>query len=132
MPLAAAERADRADAVAVPIASERNVARSAELEDVVDEIGPLLALGGQAHEAFAVGGLFRIERHVFRLEPDDPLVVLVGEAGLVFEVHGVAGPARAKDADIFLAVAVPIAGDRAVLLAAELGPQVFAVPLAIA
>src|SRR5205814_8465 len=80
VPLAVAEDADGADAVAVPVAGNRDVARAAEVEDVVDEVGPLSPSGSEAKEALAVGGLVLGGGDV--LGPLLEHVVRVGEARL--------------------------------------------------
>ena len=56
----------------------------------------------------------------------------VRQARLATRCARVARPGGAEDADVVLAVAVPIADDRLVALVAELGPQVVCVPLAVA
>src|SRR5207249_3621600 len=104
MPAAIAENADGADAVAVPVAGDRNVVALAELEDMINEVGPLLTLRGEAQQTFAVGRLLGRWRHVLGPCFEGSLVVLVGQAGVVLDVNRVARPARTKDADVVLAV----------------------------
>ena len=67
IPLAVAEHADLPDAVAVPVAGHRHVARRAVVEHVVDQVGPALARARCASAARAplvasssVGGMFFI------------------------------------------------------------------------
>src|SRR5262249_33840325 len=50
----------------------------------------------------------------------------------VLEMLAIPLPLRAKDADVVLAVAVPIADDRPIVLRAEVRPQVARIELAVA
>jgi hypothetical protein len=57
-------------------------------------------------------------RHVLGPLLMDAMIVLIGQAGLVLQVNGIAGPLGTIDADVVFAVAIPIAGDGPVLLIA--------------
>ena len=131
IPDAVAEDADGVDAVAVPVAGDGDVALRAVLEHVVDHVGAHLAGVALLHAsdsrrprrpgraARSSGGSWR-------------RVLRVGQARLDRHRLRVADPRRTEDADVGLAVAVPVAGDRLVALLAQLDPQVALVPNAVA
>ena len=129
--MALAEHADRVDAVAVPVAGDRDVARRAVVEDVIDHVGAVVALRGVLQRAIAE----RAPRRVAAARSSAGRSCVLcgsGRPGSWPMARGIARPGAAEDADVGLAVAVPVAGDRQVALVAELGPQVAFVPLAVA
>ena len=68
VPLAVAEHADLADAVAVPVAGDRHVARRAVVEHVVDQVGPRSCrCAVRFSMPAAAGGVLGRRRHVLHL-----------------------------------------------------------------
>ncbi len=77
-----------------------------------------------------IGGLLARARNVLELVGVG--VVRIGQSRLVRDRPRIAAPGGAIDADVGLAVAVPVAGHRPIALVAQLGPQVAGVPHAVA
>src|SRR5262245_6198583 len=130
-PLAGAEDADGGHAVAVPVAGHGDVAPLAVIEDVVDDVGPLAAGGGELEDPLLGVGHFQRRRQV-ELGAAGGLVGPVGQARLDHHRPRVGRPLRSEDSDVGLAVAVPVAGDRQVSVGAELGVEVSFVPDTVA
>ena len=100
------------------------------MEDVVDQVGAGRALRRELERTLAERGLLLRWRHVLL-----GAVLLVGRIGqprFARDLPRVAGPGLAENADVVLAVAVPVADDRLVAVVAELGPQIAFVPDAVA
>ena len=112
-----------------PIADDGHVAVMAELENVVDHVGPEFAVGGELHRPLA-GGVLR--RRGLVLLGAGRRIMRLRQPRLAADRPRIPAPSRAEHADVVLAVAIPIADHRGVARATELAIQIALIPDAVA
>ena len=95
------------------------------MEHVVDQVFPHGAMIAHLHPAALQRSLILCRRNVLLAWPFTTILFNgSGSPRSALNRLRIARPGRAKDADVVLAVAVPIADHRLIVASAELGPQI--------